>query len=245
MTGDTDRLSDAKGFPVVGADGARLGDVDALYEAKDTGEIEWIAVGTGFIATRRVLVPAADAIVAEGQVRVPYDEAMLKSAPEVEGDEFDAATERRLYAHYGIDATVREAELASEADTVVAPAVRDETATMIAAEEELHVDTEEVDAGKVRLRKFVETEPVRIDVELRHDRVHVRREAVGETVSGVELADAEVEVVLRVEEPVVEKRVVAKERITLEKDVEVERTTISDSLRRERIEVEGPDGERA
>ena len=51
--------------------------------------------------------------------------------------------------------------------------------------------------------------------------------------------EQEVEVPLREEQPVVQKETVAKERIGLEKDVETERQTVGDEVRKERVEVEG------
>ena len=41
------------------------------------------------------------------------------------------------------------------------------------------------------------------------------------------------------EKPVVQKRAVAKERVGLEKDVQTEKQTVKDELKKERVEVEG------
>ena len=49
----------------------------------------------------------------------------------------------------------------------------------------------------------------------------------------------------REEEAVVQKQTVAKERIGIEKDVEMERETIAGEVRKEHVEVEGDDIERA
>ena len=43
---------------------------------------------------------------------------------------------------------------------------------------------------------------------------------------------------LHAEEPVVEKRVVPKERVRLDKDVETEERTVTDDVRKEQIEVD-------
>ena len=48
-----------------------------------------------------------------------------------------------------------------------------------------------------------------------------------------------VEVPLSAEKPVVEKQAVAKERVGLDTDVVTETETVSDELRKERVEVEG------
>ena len=59
-----------------------------------------------------------------------------------------------------------------------------------------------------------------------------------EAMSGGDLTEEEHEVTLRAEEPVVEKRTVPKERVRLDKDVEVEERTVSEDVRREEIDVD-------
>jgi len=56
--------------------------------------------------------------------------------------------------------------------------------------------------------------------------------------SGPEISEAEHEVTLKQEEPVVEKRTVPKERVRLEKDVETEEQQVSEQVRKEQLEVE-------
>ena len=64
------------------------------------------------------------------------------------------------------------------------------------------------------------------------------REPVDRQVEGVELRDEEVEIPLHEEQAVVEKETVAKEQLRVERDVETARETVSDELRKERVEVE-------
>ena len=93
--------------------------------------------------------------------------------------------------------------------------------------------------GSVRLKKWVETEPVQVDVELQRETARVTREAVDQPVSDVAIGEEEVEVQLTAEEAVAEKRTVAKERIGIEKDVEADVETVTEQVRKERVEVEG------
>jgi stress response protein YsnF len=60
---------------------------------------------------------------------------------------------------------------------------------------------------------------------------------VDDATSGPEISSEEHEVVLREEEVVAEKRVVPKERVRLDKDVETEEREVSETLRKEQIEV--------
>jgi stress response protein YsnF len=72
----------------------------------------------------------------------------------------------------------------------------------------------------------------------------VEREPITDTnrdaaLTGPDITEAEHEVTLYEEEPVVEKRTVPKERVRLEKDVHADERTVSEEVRRERIEAEG------
>ena len=134
---------------------------------------------------------------------------------------------------------------ASARGTVGRGRLRPETDdAMTRSEEELSVGTQSREAGRARLRKYVVTEEVEQTVPVRREEVRVEREPitdanVDDATSGPELSEEEHEVVLHEEEAVVEKRVVPKERVRLDKDVEVEEKTVSETVAREEIEVEG------
>jgi uncharacterized protein (TIGR02271 family) len=112
---------------------------------------------------------------------------------------------------------------------------------MTRSEEELRVGKRPVDAGSVRLRKWVETEPVQASINLTRETVRVDREPIDEVVTGAEIGEQTIEVLLRDEEAVVDKQVVARERISLDKDAEERSETVSDEVRRERVEIDGAD----
>jgi uncharacterized protein (TIGR02271 family) len=115
---------------------------------------------------------------------------------------------------------------------------------MTRSEEELSVGTREREAGRARLRKYVVTEEVTQTVPVKREEVRVEREPItdaniDDATSGPELSEEEHEVVLHSEEPVAEKRVVPKERVRLDKDVQTEERTVSEDVAREEIEVDG------
>ncbi len=115
---------------------------------------------------------------------------------------------------------------------------------MTRSEEELAVGTRRQESGRARLRKFIVTEEVQQTVPVQREEVRIEREPitdanVGDATSGPELSEEEHEVVLHEEHPVVEKRVVPKERVRLDKDVETEERTVSEDVSSERIEIEG------
>jgi uncharacterized protein (TIGR02271 family) len=115
---------------------------------------------------------------------------------------------------------------------------------MTRSEEELRVGKRQVETGRVRLRKYVVTEQVQQTVPVQREEVRIEREPItdanaGDAMDGPALSEEEHEVVLHAEEPVVEKRVVPKERVRVEKDAVVEEVQVTEELRKERIEAEG------
>jgi uncharacterized protein (TIGR02271 family) len=118
---------------------------------------------------------------------------------------------------------------------------------MTRSEEELRVGKERHEAGRARLRKFVVTENVETSVPVQREEVRVEREPITDAnrdaaLSGPDISEEEHEVTLHSEEPVVEKEVVPKERVRLEKDTVTEERGVSEEVRKERIESEGDAG---
>jgi uncharacterized protein (TIGR02271 family) len=106
------------------------------------------------------------------------------------------------------------------------------------------VGTERRESGRVRLRKYVVTENEQRTVPVRREEVRVEREPITEgnvdqALDGPEISEEEHEVVLHEERPVVDKEVVPKERVRLEKDEHTDEETVSKELRKERIETDG------
>jgi stress response protein YsnF len=56
--------------------------------------------------------------------------------------------------------------------------------------------------------------------------------------SGPEISESEHEVVLHEEQPVTEKRTVPKERVRLDKEVQTDEREVSDTVRKEQLEVD-------
>jgi uncharacterized protein (TIGR02271 family) len=115
---------------------------------------------------------------------------------------------------------------------------------MTRSEDELRVGTERRETGRARLRKYVETENVKQTVPVEREEVRVEREPITDAnrdaaLAGPDIAEAEHEVTLHTEEPVVEKRTVPRERVRLDKDVHSDEETVSEEVRTERIEADG------
>ena len=237
-------IAAARGAPVYSSDGDKIGKIEEVFHDYETREPEWVGIGTGLLGTKRVLVPVEGADLRPDGLFVPYSKDEIKASPDIDADEIDEETERGLYSHYGLSYSERRSGTtlpeggpgmagADEATDV------EREGGVTRHEEELRVGKRDVEAGQARLRKWVETEPVTEDVEVRREKARVTREPVERPASEGEIGEEELEVPLRTEEPVVQKEAVAKERVGLEKDVEAERETVGGDVRKERVDVEG------
>jgi uncharacterized protein (TIGR02271 family) len=114
------------------------------------------------------------------------------------------------------------------------------------SEEELHVGTKQVPRGQAGVRKRVVTEQQHRTVPVEREELRVQREPIpaGEGDSDAEVSADERTIELREEQPVVDKRVVPKERVRIGKEVVRDQEHVSEPVRKEQVEVEQPDGER-
>jgi len=226
-------------------------------------------VSSGFFGTSSHFVPLAGARPDGEAVRVGVTKDQVKSAPSIEGDgELSEADERRLFEHYNVPYTDKGSVTAqgapsggtrgeatgggaTGADTTAADKSAADTSgpttddAMTRSEEELRVGKTTQERGRARLRKYIVTEEVQTTVPVQREEVRIEREPitdanVDQATSGPEISEEEHEVVLHEEEPVVEKRVVPRERVRLAKDTVTEEREVSDEVRKERIE--GPEG---
>ena len=114
---------------------------------------------------------------------------------------------------------------------------------MTRSEERLTVGTETEEAGRARLRKYVVTERQQVEVPVQREEVRLEREPIteanrDEATSGPAISEAEHEVVLHAEQPVVEKEAVPVERVRLDTETVTEQQTVSDQVAKEQIEAD-------
>jgi len=118
---------------------------------------------------------------------------------------------------------------------------------MTRSEEHLVAGTEQVEAGRARLRKYVVTETQRVDVPVSHEEVRLEREPITDAnrdaaYSGGDITDEEHEVTLRAERPVVSTEAEPVERVRLGKEKVTGRETVSGKVRKEQVELDDPTG---
>ncbi|MCU1619361.1 MAG: uncharacterized protein JWR41_1367 [Modestobacter sp.] len=207
------------GSNAVDNDGDKLGKVGQVYLDDQTGRPEWATISTGLFGTSETFVPLTDASVDDGTLRVPYEKAKVKDAPRVDTDQghLSPDEEAELYRYYGIGSDTDTGNgtrtgTGTETGTGTGTAGHPETDSnrhgtvgrdtsgpttddaMTRSEEQLRVDTEQVEAGRARLRKYVVTENVTTTVPVAHEEVGIEREPitdanVGDAMDGPAIAE--------------------------------------------------------
>ncbi|WP_406380338.1 PRC and DUF2382 domain-containing protein [Streptomyces sp. NBC_00197] len=251
--------------PVYDADGSKVGDAKNVFYDDATGRPEWVTVKAGLFGTNESFVPMRDARMVEDHLEVSVAKDRIKNAPNVDvdgGGHLSEDEEHRLYDHYGIqwDEAWQQANDPQDGWATTGPETAGHTAVaggaagamdaepsgddaMTRSEEEMHVGTERQVTGRARLRKYVVTEEQQQTVPVRHEGVRVVREPItdadlDDARSGPEITEAEREVTLHAERPVVETRVEPVETVRLETDEVTEEETVTGTVRKERIEAE-------
>jgi uncharacterized protein (TIGR02271 family) len=230
------------------SNGDKIGTIEEIYLDADSGEPEWALVHTGLFGTKRNFVPLREASESDEGVRAPYTKDQVSDAPSIDPDgRLSQQEEAELYRHYGLDYSgdrsdsgLPEGGAGTTGRDTSGPTTDD---AMTRSEEELHVGTEQRETGRARLRKYVVEDEVTQTVPVRREEVRIEREPItdgnaGSATDGPAISEEEHEVVLHEEQPVAEKRVVPKERVRMDKDVETSEEQVSDTVRQERIDVD-------
>jgi uncharacterized protein (TIGR02271 family) len=235
--------------PLYDERGSKVGDVKHVFLDDQTGRPEWLGVKTGMLGSKETYVPASRAEWVSDHVEAAYEKDFIKQAPDIDleaDDHISAAEEQRLYQYYGIDLS-GQGPAGAPAE---APPERENEPddAMTRSEERLHVGTETRETGRARLRKYVVTEEQEVTVPVRHEEVRVEREPITEenrdaAMRGQEITEAEHEVVLHEERPVVSKETTPVERVRASKETVTEQETVGGEVRKEHIEMEEDDTE--
>ena len=198
MTGMTDAYQ-WHGRTMIGSDGEKIGKISEIYEDPETGKPEWATVNTGLFGTTSNFVPLAGATPEGEDVRATVTKSQVKDAPGVESDgELSEQEERRLFDHYGVAYTTAGSTTAQDAPRAGSSSSAGEQRSegtggpgqdvsgpntddaMTRSEEELRVGTQQREAGRARLHKYVVTEQVTQTVPVSHEEVRVEREPITE-----------------------------------------------------------------
>lgn len=246
------------GLTAIDSDGDKIGKVGQVYLDAAAGQPEWVTVSTGMFGSRESFAPLYQASVRDGQLVLAVPKQLVKDAPSIDDDGHLADTEvAALYQHYAAQLDPAASRGTRDADEDRYPArhaggedvtsaagydtsgpVTDDAMTR--SEEQLHVGTESVPAGRARLRKYVVTENVTTTVPVSHEEVRLEREPVtagnrDAALSGPGISEEEHEVRLHAERPVVAKETVPVERVRLATETVTGEQQISEEVRKEQI----------
>ena len=255
MAGDM-TLERLDGRPVIGSDGSKIGTVQDIYFDQDTREPEWALVKTGMFGSKSTFVPITNATVQGDELQVPFSKDQVKGAPNLDDDgELSQDEEAMLAQHYGMSYSEAPSDTGlpqggGQVTETAQPTVGRDTSgpttddAMTRSEEELRIGKVRRPSGLVRLRKHIVQEQVSTTVPVEREQVRIEREPIteanmGKAMDGPALSEEEHEVTLTEEQVVVDKEVVPKERIRLDKDVVVEEQQVNETVAREEIEVDG------
>ena len=235
------RVSDLIHRTVVDSTGDKIGTVFDVYVDDATSQPEWLAVTTGWFGTKVSFVPLVGVTTDGGDVVVPHSKDTVKDAPRADADgSLSVEEENALYTHYGRTGHVDRAT----GETKVRARGRDTSDdAMTRSEEQLDVSTRTRQAGKARLRKWIETEDVHMTVPVKREKARVVVEPItdanrADALAGETLTSSEHEITLSEEVVDVSKQVVPKERVRLETDVETDQVAVDEKVRKERIQIE-------
>ena len=236
------------GRTAVGPQGEKIGKIADIYLDDQTDKPEWLAVSTGLLGTRVSFVPIQGAGAQGDDVQVPFSKDQVKDAPNAEADgRLSMEEEARLYQHYGLAYSDAPSDTGLPTGTARSGGTDD---AMTVSEEELRVGKTSREAGRARLRKWVESERVSTTVPVAHEEGRVEREPITEAnvdqaLSGPEITEGVHEVPLMEEEAVAAKQTVPKEWGRLEKATVTEEAEVGAELRKERVEAEVEPPERS
>jgi uncharacterized protein (TIGR02271 family) len=252
-------LQTMMGQTAVDVDGAKIGKIGQVYLDDRTGQPQWVTVSTGLFGTKESFAPLYGSSVTGDELKLAVTKDLVKDAPKVDNDgHLEEPEVQDLYQHYNgylgsdtyqqddvydVDQAEGSANTGSAGHDTSGPNTDD---AMTRSEERLHVGTEQVEAGRARLRKYVVTENVSQTVPLTHEEVRIEREPItdanrDQALTGGDITEEEHEVTLHAERPVVEKETVPVERVRLATETVTQEHEVNESVRKEQIDTDSAD----
>jgi uncharacterized protein (TIGR02271 family) len=247
------QAQDFIGRMAVDSAGDKLGKIGQVYLDDSTSQPVWVTVSTGLLGMKESFAPVSGARWDGDSLVLPVTKDVVKGAPSVDADgHLEDSENDALYAYYA--GTVGQGqptgrtqtqgagyEAGSQDHDTSGPNTDD---AMTRSEERLHVGTEQVDAGRARLRKYIVTENVTQTVPVSHEEVRIEREPItdanrDQAMDGATISEEEHEVTLHAERPVTSTETVPVERVRLGTETVTEDATVTEQVRKEQIEQVG------
>jgi uncharacterized protein (TIGR02271 family) len=244
--------------------GQKIGEIERVFYDKSTNEPAWLTIRGAGPGSREAFVPVAGSQLTASGLALAVGKDVVEGSPAIAaGTELSSADASALDRYYqgmmgapsaapptqprptGMQKPemqkpeMRKPEM-RKPEQPRPTADRSQPVELTSYEEQLRVGTEAVESGSVRLRKHVVTEPVETTVPLRHEEVSIERLPATEArpAPGYRFEEQAVEVTLHEERPTIAKETVPVETVRLAPKTQTDERRVSDSVRRERIEVE-------
>lgn len=219
--------------------GDKVGEIKQVYLDGGTDQPEWLCVKTGKVMGKEIFVPIDSAETVGDHVEVAYDKDRIQHAPSVDTDAegiLPPDQESLLFDYYG----KQRGDLPMSSGTGEERRGDD---AMTRSEEQMRAGTEIRQRGKARLRKYVVTETQTAQVPVSHEELRIEREPITEenrerALSGEDITEAEHEITLHEERPVVTKETVPVERLRATTETKTGQETVAGEVRKERIDIE-------
>ena len=248
------------GRTALDSDGTKIGKIGQVYVDDQTGQPVWATVTTGMFGSRQSFAPLYGCKPAGDELQLGVSKELVKGAPSVDDDgHLEDGENDALYQYYaghlGSKQVPQNSNKADREDLAGQPGVQGTDTSgpttddaMTRSEEQLHVGTETVPTGNVRLRKYITTENVTQTVPVSREEVRLERESItdanrGAAMSGGDITEEEHEVTLHAERPVVSKETVPVERVRLGTETVSGEQEVSETLRKEQIDEPDVTGE--
>jgi uncharacterized protein (TIGR02271 family) len=254
------------GKHAVDSAGDKIGTIEQVYLNDASGQPEWVTVKTGLFGSKESFAPLQGATDHGNDVQLAVTKDVIKGAPNVDNDGHTSDDEQKaLWDYYaGQLGWNTQSETRADydyqssnddrADLAGQPGIQGRDTSgkttddaMTRSEEQLRVGTQQVEAGRAKLRKYVVTENVSQTVPLRHEEVRIEREPITDAnvdnaMAGGDITEEEHEITLHAERPVVQKETVPVERVRLATQTVTEDHEVTETVRKEQIDDVDLDG---
>jgi uncharacterized protein (TIGR02271 family) len=225
------------GYTVLDSGGNKLGTVTHVWVHQGSRALSSVGIQSRWSAGKTAVVPVSEAQIdaRSRTIRAPYTMQQIQAAPAWDsGSEFTREQQEQIFGYYRNPQGQAESAGRAPAGTVEREQVK-----IPLSEEELHVHKRQVETGQVRLRKVVHAERVEQPVKLRREHVNVAYVPVTDgQVPANAFQEEEIEVSVMAEEAVVTKTARVTSEAVVQKSVTTSVETISDTVRKEVVEVE-------
>lgn len=260
--------------PVYDSEHHKVGKIKQLYLDENTQEPTWAAVSTGGIfSSKESMLPLDATHMEEEGLIVDLPAEAIKEAPTVDADqELTTEDQETLLNFYNaVFLADRKQQMPSQTGstgmtddmsddndnyddqhtsgqsyTDMATSGQQTDNAMTRSEERLHIDKEQRERARLRLKKYIVTEHQTVEMPVKKEKLRLEREPITDenrdaAMSGPNLSEAEHEITLKEEVPRVHKETVPIERVRMTKDTVDNMHTEDRKIRKEQLGVERVD----